>query len=75
MEEHTLSSLVSFQETGKDSYFPCKSRKSCFEKALMEMQSAGPIARSLQNPTPLIQKRDTKPLLVTTETLSNRSAV
>lgn len=41
----------------------------------MEMQSAFSIARFLQNPTALIQKRDTKALLVATETLSNKNAV
>lgn len=41
----------------------------------MEMQSAYPIARFLQTPADVTQKRDTKALLVATETLSNKTAV
>lgn len=70
-----MSSLVSFQESGKHSCFSCMSKTSCFEKVLMEMQSAYPIARFLQTPADVTQKRDTKALLVATETLSNKTAV
>lgn len=71
-----MSSLVSFHFRKQESIptFLACADTSCFERALMEMQSAYPRAGFLQTPTALIQKRDTKALLVATETLSNEIA-